>query len=264
MAAPFYWVDAFAGHPFCGNAAGVCFLSGPADDETMRSLVEEMSLSEIAYLWEVDEGWRLRWFTPAKEVDLCGHATLASAHVIYESGRRPAGTPLRFETRSGPLWADGAAGRIFLDFPSIDPTPCEPPPGLTELIGPIVNCAAAQRDLLAELPSADAVRSLSFSGPELLSVTSNCLIATALSDDSAFAVISRFFAPGYGIDEDPVTGSAHCVLGPYWKPRLGLSSFRAFQASARGGTVDVEVKDGRTRLTGEAITLLRGEIVIDL
>lgn len=261
MGLPFFWVDAFASEPFRGNAAGVCFLASPADDEWMRRLVEEMSLSEIAFLWDEGEGWRLRWFTPAREVDLCGHATLAAAHVIYESGRRAKDTPLTFESRSGQLSARGRAGRVTLDFPSTPLDECEPPKLLEALTGPIEACFDAGRDLLIELPDASTVRNLDFSGPELLAVTAQCVIATARSDDPDYEVVSRFFAPSYGINEDPVTGSAHCALGPHWAPKLETFRFRAFQASVRGGLVEVEVSGARTLLTDCAATLLRGEIL---
>lgn len=262
MGAPFYWVDAFASEPFRGNAAGVCFLDRAANDEWMRLMVAEMSLSEIAFLWEEGERWRLRWFTPAKEVDLCGHATLATSHVIYESGRRAEGTALTFDSKSGPLSAVGRAGRITLDFPSISAVMAAVPAGLEALTGPIVGAGYAGRDFLVELPDAAAVQALDFTGPELLGVMEECLLATARSDEPGYEVVSRFFAPSYGVDEDPVTGSAHCVLGPYWAAKLGVSSFLAYQASARGGMVEVEVAGDRTRLTGSAITLMKGEILI--
>jgi len=261
MGAPFYWVDAFAEAPFQGNAAGVCFLDAPADDEWMRSLVDEMSLSEIAFLWEKAEGWRLRWFTPAREVDLCGHATLAAAHAIFESERRPAGSTLKFTSLSGELVAHGDAGKVTLDFPSIPLTPSAPPNLLEALAGPIVACFDAGRDLLVELPDAAAVRALSFTGAELLAITDQCVIATARSDDPAYDIVSRFFAPSYGIDEDPVTGSAHCALGPYWAAKLETFKLRARQASVRGGTLEVEVSGDRTLLTGSAVTLMKGEIL---
>lgn len=261
MSIPFYWVDAFAAKPFQGNPAGVCFLEAPVEDEWMRRLTDEMSLSEIAYLWEEDEGWRLRWFTPAKEVDLCGHATLAASHVIYETGRSPDDAKLQFATRSGPLSAQGQAGRITLDFPSVPAVPCDPPGGLERLTGPIVHCGDASRDLLVELPDAEAVRNLNFASSDLLQITEGCLLATARADDGVHDVVSRFFAPSYGIDEDPVTGSAHCVLAPYWAPRLGIDRFFALQASARGGEVEVELRGERVILAGAATTLMKGEIL---
>lgn len=262
MAIPFYWVDSFASSPFRGNAAGVCFLDGPATDDWMRGLTDEMSLSEIAFLWGEGTDWKLRWFTPAKEVDLCGHATLAASHILYETGKSQAGSKLSFETRSGTLTAKGQAGEIELDFPSVPPAACPPPPGLERLTGPILYCGDATRDLIVELPDAESVRRLSFSGRDLLAVTDACILATARSDDGKHQVISRFFAPSYGIDEDPVTGSAHCVLAPYWAPKLGVNRFSAFQASARGGDVGVELVGDRVKLTGSALTLMKGEVLV--
>jgi predicted PhzF superfamily epimerase YddE/YHI9 len=262
MQHPFYWVDAFATDLFSGNPAGVCFLQEPLEDETMRKLVDEMSLSEIAFLTPEGSGYRLRWFTPAAEIDLCGHATLASSHVIWETGRKSNEEAIRFETRSGTLKARSKEDEVVLDFPERILKPEELPPLVKDMLGPVLWSGRTERDFLAELPSADAVRNLGLDYRELGRSLESCLMVTARSDDPAFDFIVRFFAPNLGVDEDPVTGSAYCALGPYWSPKLQKGKMRAYQASKRGGIVGVEIgpSEGRVSLAGKAITLFSGEV----
>jgi predicted PhzF superfamily epimerase YddE/YHI9 len=261
MATPFYLVDSFTAEPYAGNPAGVCFVQDWPSEKAMMALAGEMSLAEIAYLQEDGQGYRLRWFSPKVEVQLCGHATLASAHIVWETARRPQDGPLRFETLSGELTAEPSGDQIALDFPLNPATAGEIPAWLADELGETRWCGQAVRDLLVELPSEAAVREYR---PDLATLEANlesCLLLTARSDEPGYDFVSRFFAPRYGIPEDPVTGSAHCVLGPYWSHKLGKGKLRGFQASARGGAVgvDLEARPGRALLTGQAVTILRGE-----
>ncbi len=256
-------VDAFAEAPFRGNPAAVCLLDGPREDAWMQAVALEMNLSETAFLLPEGERWRLRWFTPAVEVDLCGHATLASAHALWEEGRAPEGTSLRFLTRSGELRADRRDGLIELDFPATPVEPAEPPPALLAALKASPRFAGRSRfDWLVLLEGEPAVRTLGPDFRALAAVTERGLIATAPSDSPEFDFVSRFFAPAAGIAEDPVTGSAHCALGPFWAERLGKPELRAFQASRRGGSLRVRLSGDRVLLGGRAVTTLRGEIVV--
>jgi predicted PhzF superfamily epimerase YddE/YHI9 len=255
-------VDAFADRPFAGNPAGVCLMREPADPEWMQLVARELNLSETAFLSPEGDAFRLRWFTPTVEVDLCGHATLATAHLLWELGRlAPTDEPL-FHTRSGLLSACRADGRILLDFPALPDQPCEPPAGLVKALGaPARYTGKNAFDYLAELESEAAVRELRPNLARLAALSARGVIVTARSDDPAFDFVSRFFAPGAGIPEDPVTGSAHCCLGPYWTDRLGKTELTGHQVSARGGTVQVQVRGDRVRLGGHAITVWRGELL---
>ena len=265
MPTPLVQIDAFADGPFRGNPAAVCLLDAPRDEAWMQALAEEMNLSETAFLWpESEELYRLRWFTPEVEVSLCGHATLASAHALWESGRLALDQPARFATRSGVLVAARAGEWIELDFPERIPEPCEPPPGLAEALGarPLV-AARAGEDVLVELATEGAVRSLAPDFAELERVETRGLIVTAPAEEgSDYDFVSRFFAPGVGVPEDPVTGSAHCALSPFWSGRLGRGELNGFQASRRGGRVKVrhEPDRRRVRISGRAVTVFRGEL----
>ena len=254
-------VDAFTAEPFAGNPAAVCVVDRAADATWMQAVALEMNLSETAFLVPNDDGYDLRWFTPATEVDLCGHATLASAHVLWEDGHLAADAEARFNTRSGILTASRDGEWIVLDFPALPPTEIEPPPGLVQAIGATpVYVGEAPHFYLIELESAAAVRGLTPDLRVLAGFGDHGPIVTAPGDgDEDF--VSRFFAPGAGIDEDPVTGSAHCVLCPYWAGRLGKSEMLAFQASARGGTVRVRLAGDRVHLGGRAVTTMRGELL---
>lgn len=283
-----FTVDAFTDRPFAGNPAAVCVLAEERPEGWMRQVAREMNLSETAFL--LPEGtqagcYGLRWFTPAVEVDLCGHATLASAHTLWETGRERADTPLRFTTRSGVLTArPGADGWIELDFPAEPATEVELPAGLAEALGAQPLWLGKGRlHLLAEVASEEVLRGLrpdfrrlveAIRGSQGLIVTSRPANtgrskAAGQSEPRAAAAaggwqpdfISRYFAPGCGVDEDPVTGSAHCCLGPHWATKLGKRELDAFQASARGGQVRVRVAGERVVLAGQAVTVLRGELV---
>ena len=259
-------VDAFTSRPFAGNPAAVCVLSQAAGDAWMRDVAREMNLSETAFLAPKsgapqNDGYQLRWFTPAVEVDLCGHATLASAHVLWEEGHLPPAVQVRFHTRSGLLLADRRGDWIELDFPATAPTPTEPPPHLLDALGAGAKFVGKSRfDYFVEVESEAVLRELApdFTGLRKLGVRG--VIVTARSSSREFDFVSRFFAPGAGVDEDPVTGSAHCALGPYWCGQLGKPEFTAYQASARGGVVRVRVKGDRVILGGQAVTVLRGEL----
>jgi predicted PhzF superfamily epimerase YddE/YHI9 len=261
MPVPIYQVDAFAGWPFHGNPAAVCILSEERDDEWMLAVAQEMSVSDTAYVREEEGRYNLRWFTPTVEVDLCGHATLASAHVLWETGRLEEGSPARFHTRSGILTAERRRPWIEVDFPAMPPQEVEPPPGLIEALGVLPEYVGANDyDYLVEVASPQALRDIRPAFGLLAEIEMRGVAVTCAVQGSEYDFLSRFFAPALGIDEDPVTGSAHCCLGPYWQSRLGKSEMVAFQASRRGGVVRVRVQGERVKIGGQAITILRGEL----
>ena len=255
-------VDAFTDEAFKGNPAAVCFLTEPKDESWMRAVAREMNLSETAFLLRREGGFSLRWFTPAMEVDLCGHATLASAHALWEGGMAPPSEPIRFHTRSGLLIATKREEMIELDFPATPESPCDAPPGLSQALGaePLYMGRSAFDDLVL-LKDEGAVRHLRPDMGLLKKITARGIIATALSDDPSYDFVSRFFAPAAGIDEDPVTGSAHCCLGPFWQARLGKTTMVAHQVSARGGIVRVEMAGERVRIGGHAVTIMRADLL---
>jgi PhzF family phenazine biosynthesis protein len=221
-----------------------------------------MNLSETAFLHAEGEAWRLRWFTPTVEVDLCGHATLASAHALWETGKLKPGAPAKFDTRSGRLTATRRDGWIELDFPSDVPEDTPAPAELVEALhAPIVHTGQGRFDYLVEVESAAVVRELAPDIRLLGELTARGIAVTAPGDTPGVDFVSRFFAPGAGIAEDPVTGSAHCMLGPYWAARLGRTDLLAHQISDRGGVLRVHVGPDRVRLGGQAVTVLRGELV---
>jgi PhzF family phenazine biosynthesis protein len=264
MGLPLFQVDAFTDRPFAGNPAAVCVLDGEREDAWLQSVASEMNLSETAFLRPEGLAWRLRWFTPAVEVDLCGHATLASAHALWEAGLADPGTPIVFETKSGILSASRRGNAIELDFPAEPASPAEPPVGLLEALGLPARFVGRNRlDYLVETDSEEVLRGARprFAGLASAGGPARGVIVTALSSAPGFDFISRYFAPAAGIDEDPVTGSAHCCLGPFWSERLGKTELVGFQASPRGGIVRVRVGDGRVFLGGRAVTVLRGELV---
>ncbi len=255
-------VDAFTDEPFAGNPAAVCVLPEPADETWMQQLASEMNLSETAFLTRLSAGrFALRWFTPAVEVDLCGHATLASAHVLWEEGQAERDTALHFETRSGVLGAERHNDWIELDFPSEPAESVSPPPGLLEALGVEARYVGRNRfDYLVEVDSEATLRAVAPDFARLRAVDVRGAIVTSLADTAGFDFVSRFFAPAAGIDEDPVTGSAHCCLGPFWQRRLGRDEFTAYQASRRGAVVRVGLADDRVRLGGQAVTVFRAEL----
>jgi PhzF family phenazine biosynthesis protein len=260
---PILVADAFTNRPFRGNPAAVCFLDGPRDDAWMHSVAAEMNLAETAFLLPEGDGFRLRWFTPAVEVDLCGHATLASAHVLWQERRANPGEAIRFHTRSGLLTVTRRGDGIAMDFPANPDSRAEPPAGLCDALGVTPRHVGRTRfDYLIEVESAAAVRGLKPDFRRLRQVEARGVIVTASSDDPAFDFVSRFFAPGAGIDEDPVTGSAHCALAPFWAARLGRTALSGYQASARGGVVRVEFGGERVTLIGQAVTVWRGALEV--
>jgi PhzF family phenazine biosynthesis protein len=265
MSTPLFQVDAFTDRPFAGNPAAVCLLPGPRDAAWLQSVAAEMNLSETAFLHLGGEGFRLRWFTPTVEVDLCGHATLASAHVLWETGLLAPDEGARFFTRSGLLTAERREEWIELDFPAEPAAAAEAPPGLVEALGVTPRCVGRNRmDYLVEAESEAVVRSLEPDLALLRTVSARGVIVTSrAAKRTVYDFVSRFFAPQSGIDEDPVTGSAHCCLGPYWSERLGKNDLVGYQASARGGVVRVRVGGERVILGGQAVTVLRGELVGD-
>jgi predicted PhzF superfamily epimerase YddE/YHI9 len=257
---PLLLVDAFTDRPFAGNPAAVCLLAAWPDDRWLQSLAAEMKQSETAYLVPNADGFDLRWFTPAVEVDLCGHATLASAHALWEEGVT-SNSPIRFATRSGLLSATRRDGQIELDFPLNAVEPVDPPPGLLPTLGVASQYVGRSRfDYLVEVESEAVLRKMTPDFRQLASVPVRGTIVTSLSSDPRFDFVSRFFAPAAGIDEDPVTGSAHCCLADYWRKRLGKNDFVAYQASPRGGTIRVRVANDRVMLGGQAVTVTKGEL----
>jgi PhzF family phenazine biosynthesis protein len=255
-------VDAFTDRPFGGNPAAVCLLPGPRDDSWMQDLAREMNLSETAYLMRQPEGFNLRWFTPAVEVDLCGHATLASAHVLWEEGHLPPAEPARFRTRSGLLTARRRGEQIEMDFPARLQEKTEPPAGLVEALGVQPEYVGRNRDdYLVLLAAEEAVRAVRPDFRLLGTVACRGIIVTSLAAGTEYDFVSRFFAPASGVNEDPVTGSAHCCLGPFWGERLGKGEMVGYQASARGGIVRVRNAGDRVVLGGKAVTVMRGELL---
>jgi PhzF family phenazine biosynthesis protein len=262
MAQEIFQVDAFTDKPFAGNPAGVCILQHPVDEQWMQNVATEMNLSETAFLYEQNDGFNLRWFTPAVEVDLCGHATLASAHILWETEVLTPKQEARFHTRSGLLTAKLAEEWIELDFPSEPAEAVAPPDNLESALGVPLKFVGLNRfDYLVEVDSETTVRNLKPDFMQLETISSRGFIVTSRSDSKEYDFVSRFFAPAYGINEDPVTGSAHCCLGPYWAKLLDKSSLVAFQASARGGMVRVRISDQRVILGGKAVTVLRGTLL---
>lgn len=255
-------IDAFTDRPFRGNPAAVCWLEQERDAEWQQAVAAEMNLAETAFLTRRDDGFGLRWFTPAVEVDLCGHATLASAQYLWESGRLPAGEPARFHTRSGLLTAARDGEWIALDFPAIPPHSSGSIAGLEEALGATPRwLGRSVFDVFVELESAEAVRRVTPRLDLLAAIPARGVVVTAPGDRPEQDFISRFFAPAAGVPEDPVTGSAHCALAPFWSERLGQTRMTGYQASPRGGTVRVEVKGDRVLLGGQAVTVLRGELL---
>jgi len=257
-----YQVDAFCEGKYLGNPAGVCVLNSPAPDHWMQEVAREMALSETAFLTgRQDNSFDLRWFTPKVEVKLCGHATLASAHLLWERGYLKPSEAARFHTLSGLLGAERAGERMTLNFPAKPAVAAAPPPGLIEALGvkPLFT-GQSQFDYLVLIERASALRDLKPDFAALLKVPARGIIVTCLSDASEFDFLSRFFAPAAGVNEDPVTGSAHCTLAPFWAERLGKTKFLACQISERGGVIGVELRGDRVFLSGKAATVGQREL----
>lgn len=262
MSVEFFQVDAFTNEAFRGNPAAVCFLSGTWDETWMQNVAAEMNLAETAFARPAEDGFDLRWFTPLCEVDLCGHATLATAHALWETGKLDREVDARFFTKSGVLGAKRNGDWVELDFPAVSSEPADVPGGLETALGAAPEVVRRHRfGYLAEFESERVVRAMRPDIARLKEIPGDTMIVTCASETKDFDFVSRMFAPSIGIDEDPVTGSAHCCLGPYWKERLGKDEFTAYQASARGGVVKVVLRKDRVLLLGQAVTVLRGEIV---
>ena len=263
MSLPMFQVDAFAERPFAGNPAAVCLLDSERDPRWMQQVAAEMNLSETAFVLHRGDIFGLRWFTPTVEVDLCGHATLASAHILREQDLAPAGERITFQTRVfGALHALPAAdGTVALDFPAMRPEPAELPESVLRALGGTPGAVFHDGyDYLVEYDDEEAVRALSPDFATLAKHSARGFIATAPGDaGSGFDIVSRFFAPGTGVNEDPVTGSAHCSLAVHWGEKLDRDELRGYQASRRGGTVTMKLEEDRVRLVGHAVTVFRGE-----
>ncbi len=255
MSIPYYQVDTFTGRVFAGNPAGVCPLADWLPDGLLQSIAAENNLSETAFVVQRDGHFDLRWFTPAREVDLCGHATLATAHVLFRHlGLRA--ESVHFETRSGRLAVSREGDGLTLDFPSRPGSECEAPPEMTSGLGATPIFTAKARDFLAIFESEEEVRDLKPDMAVLMRLDCLGIIATAPGNDCDF--VSRFFAPRAGVPEDPVCGSAHCTLIPYWAQRLGRSKLRALQVSPRGGELFCEARGERVGIGGRAVTYSSG------
>jgi len=255
-------VDAFTDKLFAGNPAAVCLLPEPPDERWMQNVAREMNLSETAFLYRQGDGFNLRWFTPAVEVDLCGHATLASAHVLWEDGYLKPFEPARFYTRSGLLAAERKGDWIELDFPAKPEAPAPAPPHLAEALEVTATYIGKNAfDYLVEVESEEVVRGMKPNFTLLETIAVRGIILTGPAASAEYDFVSRFFAPAAGVNEDPVTGSAHCCLGPFWSSRLNKNQLVAYQASARGGVVRVDVRGDRVHLGGQAVTVLRGHLL---
>jgi PhzF family phenazine biosynthesis protein len=261
MSVPLFHVDAFTDRPFSGNPAAVCLLDAPCADARMQDIAAEMNLSETAFLYPEADGYRLRWFTPTVEVDLCGHATLASAFVLWQGGSLHAAAAAIFHTRSGKLTCRQEQGTIRMDFPAcpahVQAAPAELGAGLR--VG-LKWVGGNGTDLIAEVDSEQVLRDMVPDMARLALLPVRGIIVTARSDTPGIDFVSRFFAPAAGVPEDPVTGSAHCCLGPFWAERLGQNCLTGYQASRRGGTVTVKVLGDRVELGGKAVLVARGKL----
>jgi PhzF family phenazine biosynthesis protein len=270
-------VDSFTDRAFAGNPAGVCLLEGPADADWMQRVAAEMRHAETAFLRPLDPAeadpeadpeadYELRWFTPLVEVALCGHATLATAHALYETGTVPVGRPIRFQTRSSGVLTvvTGSGGLLEMDFPAQPARPVPVPAGLAEALGvPVTETGRnAQNDLLVVLDVEEAVRKVAPEMAALARIEARgvCVTAPAAPGSGPYDFVSRFFGPSVGVDEDPVTGSAHCMLAPYWSDRLSRDTLTGHQVSERGGVVQVTVRGDRVILAGRAVTVLDGTL----
>jgi PhzF family phenazine biosynthesis protein len=261
MSLPFVQVDAFTSRAFSGNPAAVMVLPSPRDDRWMQQVAQEMNLSETAFLTRRPDGsYDLRWFSPAVEIALCGHATLASAHALWESGQIAPDATAQFHTRSGLLTAARDGRWIELNFPATPEEACDPPPGLAEALGVRPQYVGRTKfDYLVEVPDEDAVRHATPDFGKLAALAVRGVMITSAASAQDVDFVSRFFAPGSGINEDPVTGSAHAALVPYWTKKLGRHEFTALQASSRSGVLHCRQEGDRALLGGHCHTLIVGQ-----
>ncbi|MBN1997336.1 PhzF family phenazine biosynthesis protein [candidate division KSB1 bacterium] len=258
-----FQVDSFTSEIFKGNPAGVCILSGPANEGWMQGIAREMNVSETAFIYPQRNGYNLRWFTPQVEVDLCGHATLATAHILWEQGIFPKEKKLDFYTKSGRLQAFKKHDWIVLDFPAEPATRYSVSDELIQALGVKVQFSGKNRfDYLILIESEEKLLKLKPDMDRLARCTERGVIVTSLPSRPGYDFVSRFFAPAIGINEDPVTGSAHCCLGPFWRERLYKYDLLAYQASSRGGVVkvNVDLSHERVELGGQAVTVFRAEV----
>lgn len=262
---PFCQVDAFTDKPFGGNPAAVCLLPASRDATWLQLVAREMNLAETAFMVRRGAEYDLRWFTPSTEVDLCGHATIASAHVLWEEGHLPAGQTARFHTRSGLLAADREGDWIWLDFPAKPLTTVEPPDGLGAVLGAPIRYAGTNDlgYLLVEVDSERVVRELRPDLGRVAMLPARGVVVTSRGTTAGRDFVSRFFAPALGVPEDPVTGSSHCSLAPFWAERLGRAELIGYQASERGGEVRVRVAGDRVKIGGQAVTVLNGTLLAE-
>lgn len=256
-------IDAFASKAFGGNPAAICLLSEPRSEEWMQNVALEMNLSETAFLIAKEGSFDLRWFTPALEVDLCGHATLASAHFLWEDGHVPSTEICNFDTRSGRLTAVKDGDWIEMTLPAKPVKTIDVPEGLSEALGakPVYVGLDSLNYCLVEVESEAVLRNLEPDFARVAQLPFLAIAATAAAESQDIDFVSRFFAPSAGINEDPVTGSAHCALGPYWRKRLDKSRMTAYQASSRGGFVRVRVDGDKVHIGGQAVTVMRAELI---
>ena len=259
MRIPIYKLDAFTSRVFHGNPAAVCPLALWLPDETLQQIAAENNLSETAFFVEAKGGYEIRWFTPKQEVDLCGHATLASAHVILNFVK-PGLSSVKFSSKSGTLRVARTGDLLALDFPTRAPKACPPPHGLVEALGAAPEKTYLSRDVIAVYESEDAVRRLAPDFPKLAEVNAFAIVVTAPGNEADF--VSRFFAPRLGVDEDHATGSSHCTLIPYWAKRLGKKRLRALQLSARGGELFCDLRGERVQIAGRTVLYLEGTIEV--
>ncbi len=255
-------VDAFTNEPFKGNPAAVCIMEKEADESWMRHVAREMNLSETAFLYPIEGGYHLRWFTPVAEVDLCGHATLASAFVLFEDGHVDKKSTIKFKTRSGWLSATKEDDWIILDFPSIPPKQIDPPEGLIEALGvKPLYIGLFSKDILVEVESDEIVRSIKPDITALMKLPNPDLVITSKDLTGKASFVSRFFAPSVGIPEDPVTGSIHSTLTPYWAAKLGKDEMIAHQVSERYGILKVKLDGDRVKIGGQAVITMRADLI---
>jgi len=262
VSVPLYQVDAFAAMPFAGNPAGVCLLPAAAESGWMAAVAKETNLPATAFVYPDGNRFSLRWFTATTELELCGHGTLASAHVLYEAGHVERRQPIHFQSRGGLLTATARDGWIELDFPAMPQRSIAPPPGLAESLGVELRYVGRGKlDCLVEVADEATVRDLRPDLTRLRAVDARGIIVTSRSDNADRDFVSRFFAPSVGIAEDPVTGSAHCCLAPYWAAKLNKSELVAQQISARGGMLRLRLDGDRVCIAGQAVTVIRGELL---